>query len=135
MTTIDRSLRRFFAYALVGGAGTAAHYGLFLGLLSLRAPVLFASCAGYVVGALVNYWLNHAVTFASERPHREAAPRFFAVAALGLLLNLSIVAIAVGWANWPPLLAQIAATALCLLATYALNARWSFATAIGQPKT
>ncbi|WP_294641485.1 GtrA family protein [uncultured Aureimonas sp.] len=131
---MDRSLRRFFAYALVGGAGTAAHYALFLGLLELRAPVLIASCAGYVAGALVNYALNHAVTFASERPHREAAPRFFAVAALGLLLNLSIVAIAAGWAHWPPLAAQIAATALCLLATYTLNARWSFSETTARPQ-
>ncbi|MBB3934375.1 Putative flippase GtrA (transmembrane translocase of bactoprenol-linked glucose) [Aureimonas phyllosphaerae] len=135
MTAMDRSLRRFFAYALVGGAGTTAHYGLFLGLLSLTAPVLLASCAGYVLGAVVNYWLNRSVTFASQHPHREAAPRFLAVAAFGLVLNLSIVTLLVGWARWQPLSAQIAATAFCLFATYALNARWSFATAIGQPKT
>ncbi len=88
--------------------------------------MLAASLSGYVAGAVINYALNYAVTFASQRPHREAAPRFFAVAGLGLVLNLAIVALLHHWAAWHPLAAQLIATLLCLLATYALNARWSF---------
>lgn len=126
---------RLVLYALVGASGTLVHYLLFLTLLGVDAPVLLASLAGYVAGAVVNYALNYRLTFASHRPHSEAAPRFFTVAGLGLILNLAIVAVLHQGATWHPLAAQLCATALCLLATYALNARWSFATAIGQPKT
>lgn len=126
---------RLFVYALVGVSGTLAHYLLFVALLSVEAPVLLASCAGYVLGAMVNYALNYTVTFASRRPHREAAPRFFTVAGLGLLLNLLIVALLHQWAAWHPLAAQVCATLLCLLATYALNARWSFDETAERSKT
>ncbi|WP_279477604.1 GtrA family protein [Aureimonas sp. SK2] len=126
---------RFILYALVGASGTLAHYLLFVALLALDAAVLLASLAGYVLGALVNYALNYAVTFASQRPHCEAAPRFFGVAALGLALNLLIVAILHQWAGWHPLAAQVAATLVCLFATFVLNARWSFDEGAGRPKT
>ncbi len=126
---------RFLVYALVGASGTLAHYLLFVALLSVDTPVLLASLAGYVLGALVNYALNYTVTFASRRPHREAAPRFFAVAGIGLALNLLIVALLHRWAAWPPLAAQVAATLACLFATFLLNARWSFVEAAARPKT
>ncbi len=126
---------RLVLYALVGASGTLVHYLLFLALLSIEAPVLLASLAGYVAGAFVNYALNYRLTFASRRPHGEAAPRFFAVAGLGLILNLAIVALLHQWAAWHPLAAQLSATALCLLATYALNARWSFQDTAGRTKT
>ncbi len=120
---------RFPLYALVGAVGTLAHYAAFLSLLGGGVEVLVASFCGYVLGAFVNYAMNRKVTFRSKRPHREAAPRFAAVALAGLGLNLAIVALLHEGLGLHALLAQVVATGVCLVATYALNAAWSFASA------
>lgn len=116
---------RLVFYALVGAVGTAVHYVVFLLLLRAGGAVLAASTVGYLFGAVVNYGLNYKVTFRSTRTHREAALRFFTVAAFGLVLNVAVVAL-VMLASPPPIIAQIVATGVCLLATYGLNAVWSF---------
>ena len=121
-----RELRRFVTYAMVGLSGTAAQYVLFVLLVRLGSPVVLASFAGYAVGAVVNYLLNRRFTFGSHLPHRDTAPRFFSVALFGLVLNLAIVWALFDGAGLHYLIAQCVATAVCLLATYALNARWSF---------
>jgi putative flippase GtrA len=112
-------------YALVGAVGTAVHYAVFVALLHGGVAVLGASTVGYLFGAVVNYVLNYKLTFRSTRTHREAALRFFTVAAFGLVLNVVIVAL-VMLASPPPIVAQLVATGVCLLATYGLNSVWSF---------
>jgi hypothetical protein len=68
----------FIRYAGVGAVGTAVHYGTLIALVQgLGANAVVASTAGFIVGAFVNYALNHQFTFASDRAHRVALPRFF----------------------------------------------------------
>ena len=81
----------FIRYAGVGAVGTVAHYVTLVLLVGFGTPVVPASTTGFVLGAFVNYALNHRLTFASERAHRVALPRFFAVAGVGLLLNAVVM--------------------------------------------
>lgn len=121
-----RELRRFVTYAMVGLSGTGAQYAVYVPLVHLGGRVLAASLAGYSLGAVVNYFLNRRFTFGSGLSHRDTAPRFFFVALFGLCLNAAIVFLLFERLKVHYLLSQLAATALCLLATYALNAMWSF---------
>ena len=64
--------------------------------------------------------------FRSQRAHREALPRFFAVAGVGLLLNGLLMRLLTHALGLHYLLAQVFTTALLLLWHFAANAAWTF---------
>jgi putative flippase GtrA len=115
------------AYGAVGVAGTLAHYATLIVLVQIYdvEPVA-GSTAGAIVGAAINYWLNHRFTFRSTAPHSAALARFLAVAAVGVLINAAILyfAVHVIWMHYFP--GQLAATGIAFFATYELNRRWTF---------
>ena len=118
---------QFFSYAGAGAIGTAAHYAVLIGLVQLAgAGAVTASTAGAILGALVNYALNHRFTFASRRAHRSALPRFLAVAGAGVLLNAAVMAAMLALAPPHYLVAQIVATGAVLVAGFVANRRWTF---------
>ncbi|RMG53794.1 MAG: GtrA family protein [Gammaproteobacteria bacterium] len=120
-------LGRLFRYGMVGASGTALHYAVLIMLVQLFGidPV-WATTAGALCGALLNYHLNYHWTFASRRPHREALSRFMLVAGSGLLLNTGLMALLVDGLGWYYLVAQVLTTALVFFWTYLANAFWSF---------
>lgn len=131
------ALARFLLYALVGAAGTAAHYALLLALVSLglMAPAP-ASVLGALLGAVVNYLLNASVTFSSPGPShfdRGTATRFFATAGLAAAVNGMAMALLVDVVGLDYRLAQLLVTAALLCATYLVNATWTFRTSNARP--
>lgn len=126
MTARDH-LDRFIAFAAVGLVGTAAHYLTLAGLVELAGvdPVA-GSVSGFLVGAAVNYVLNYHLTFKSDKRHREAATKFFAVAASGFVINAGLMHLLVNVATVPYLLAQVGVTGFLVFWHYALNALWTF---------
>jgi len=120
--------RQFIKFAAVGAVGTTAHYALLIALVSTQiAQPVWASTAGFALGALVNYVLNYRFTFASDRAHMQALPRFLIVATSGAVLNYALVHAGVSAWHWHYLLAQVLATALVLLWTFTVNRLWTFA--------
>jgi putative flippase GtrA len=118
---------QFFLYAGAGAIGTAAHYGVLIALVQLAgAGPVAASTAGAIVGALVNYALNHRYTFASRRAHRAALPRFLAVAGAGVLLNAAVLAALLATVALHYLVMQVVATGVVLVAGFLANRRWTF---------
>jgi putative flippase GtrA len=123
-------LRQFLSFSGVGVVAAVAHYGVLVALVELFdiRPVI-ATLWGFLAGAGVSYWLNRTYTFRSSRPHREAAPRFLAVATGGFILNgLAMWALNVG-AGMPYLLAQVIATGIVLLWNFTANKLWTFGAA------
>ena len=117
----------FIRYAGVGAIGTAVHYGTLISLAQgLGTNAVVASTAGFAMGAFVNYALNREFTFASDRAHRVALPRFFAVAGAGLLLNALVMAVILAVLPLHYLIAQVAATGIVLVAGFLANRRWTF---------
>lgn len=114
-------------FAVVGVAGTSAHYALLLSLVEVAGVAyLWAAGAGFLLGALVNYVLSRMFVFASDRPHVDALPRFLLVALSGLLLTVMLMAGLVDLLGVHYLLAQVLTTVLLLFWHYLGNALWTF---------
>lgn len=120
-------LRHLLLFAALGGVGTLAQYVVLITLVQsgLAGPVA-GSCAGFVVGGLVNYQLGRRLVFRSSKPHREAMAKFFTVAGIGLGLNAALMTLLTGPLAAPYLAAQILVTGLLVLWHYAGNALWTF---------
>ena len=120
-------LPQFVRYAGAGVVGTAAHYVVLVTLVqAVQSGVVAASTAGAIVGAGVNYALNHRFTFASRESHVRALPRFAAVAAAGIVLNALVLALMLMLVGPHYLVAQVVATLAVLVAGYLANRAWTF---------
>ncbi|WP_018388985.1 GtrA family protein [Ancylobacter sp. FA202] len=119
--------RHILLFAALGSVGTLAQYAVLIALVQggVTGPVA-SSCAGFVVGGLVNYQLGRRLVFRSVKPHREALAKFFTVAGIGLGLNALLMALLTGPLAAPYLPAQILVTGLLVLWHYAGNALWTF---------
>lgn len=116
---------KFLRFATVGAIGTSVHYVILWGLVTAGVAVLLASTIGAIGGALINYILNYRYTFNSKVAHRSALVKFFAVALIGLLLNLLIMA---SLTQLHYYIAQIIATFFVLVWNYIANLLWTFKT-------
>ena len=119
-------MRRFVRYTLVGGIDTAAHYALLALVVEvLRWPAWFGSGLGAVLGAQVAFVGNRAWTFAHAGDVAPAWMRFQGTAALGALLGMAIVGAGVRL-GVHYLAAQVVATLVGLVLTFAINRAWTF---------
>ncbi len=119
--------KQFILFAAIGAVGTAAHF-LTLILLVEAAGVsaVWATTAGFMVGALINYFLNYHLTFKSDKAHHEAMLKFFTVALVGAGMNMLIMYIGVDVLVQYYLLVQVAASSIVLLWTFSANKLWTF---------
>jgi len=115
-------------YGFLGVFGTACHYGvLFLMVEWGGSPVLAATSAGFVVGALVNHELNRRFLFhRTERSYKDSASRFFIVAAFGFLVNLLAMYVLTDVLMAHYILAQLVATGMVFVMTFIFNKLWTF---------
>ncbi len=117
---------RFMRYAGVGLVATVVHYSvLVVGVeIAAWAPWL-ASGYGATIGAQVAFLGNRWFTFAPGARLASSWRRFQAIALLGALIGMAIVAGAAHLGvHYLP--AQMIATGLVLLLSFALNRFWSF---------
>jgi putative flippase GtrA len=120
-------IAQFCSFVWVGGFATILHYLILILLVQLGEirPTL-ASGIGCVAGAGLSYLLNYHYTFVSTLSHAPAVAKFLTVAAIGLAINLAIVATATEKLGLNYLLAQIFATVLILLWNFTANRLWTF---------
>ncbi len=120
--------KQFVLFAAIGAVGTGGHF-LTLILLVEAAGVsaVWATTAGFIVGALINYFLNYHFTFKSDKAHREALLKFFIVAVVGAGMNMLIMYIGVDILVQFYLLVQIVASSVVLIWTFSANKLWTFA--------
>lgn len=126
--------RQLSTYALVGVAASLAHYSALVALVEAALwPPVPATLVGYTVGGLVSYALNRRHTFASDRPHEEAAWRFALVAFLGFCLTFLLMSLFVNRFGAPYLPAQIVTTVLIMFVTFFVNRLWTFGRRPAEP--
>jgi putative flippase GtrA len=117
----------FAKYALIGLVGTAVQYAVLIGLVAMHAAsAVVASTIGAMVGACVNYLLNYRLTFKSTARHGRAAPRFFCVAAVGVMINAVVMSALADRLHVQYLVAQCVSTACVLVTGFIVNSLWSF---------
>lgn len=120
-------ITQFVTYAGVGSVGTLVHYLMLLLLVEgLDMAPYQGAVAGFLSGALINYGLNHRITFRSSRKHGDALPKFLSVAAIGALLTGALMAWATERLKIHYFIAQLITTALLLVFTFAVNRLWTF---------
>ena len=119
-------MTHFIRYTAVGAFATAVHYGVLVGCVEgLGWPAPLGSGLGAVVGAQVAYAGNRWFTFAHRGDVRDSWPRFQATALAGALVGMAIVALGVRL-GVHYVLAQMAATGVSLVLTFAINRAWAF---------
>jgi putative flippase GtrA len=121
-----RMTGQYLRFALVGVSNTLLSTAVYAGFVWLGAPYLVASGLAFGLGALNSYVLNRQWTFRSRgRPVPELA-RFACVQAVGLGVNLVLLAALVQGAHVPHVPAQLLAFPLASVVTFTLSRQWAF---------
>jgi len=119
--------KQFILFATIGAVGTAGHFLTLILLVELGGvSAVWATTAGFIVGALINYVLNYHLTFRSEKAHSETMLKFFIVATVGAGLNMVIMFFGVDILALFYLLVQVIASSVVLLWTFTANKLWTF---------
>lgn len=120
-------LQQIRDFVIAGLIATLAHYAA-MGLLITGFEIrpLAATFVGSWVGSLVAYGLNRVRTFRSQVAHRQALPRHLAMGVASIALNAFAFEILVRFLTWPTAIAQIAATAICLMMNFVVMKFWVF---------
>jgi putative flippase GtrA len=85
-----------------------------------------ASAIGYILGSIVNYYLNYLFTFNSTQAHKKTASKYFSVLAVGWGINFVLMGLLVNWLNWYYWFAQFISTGLVLLWNFSGSKWWAF---------
>lgn len=107
--------RQFLRFAGVGVVGTAVHYAaMFAAVELLHVSPVIGSGIGFLVSLGASYALNRMWTFDKRPPWARGFLVYFLVCAVGLAINMGIVALGVS-AGLHYMVAQVIATPVALL--------------------
>ena len=104
--------RELVAFAFVGLAATLAYFVMASSGAELGYSSAVTSLAAYAIAALLSFAGHRTLTFRSNAPVAETAPRFAVLTALQFTIALLIPALLTDWAGWP---AQASFAAVCLI--------------------
>lgn len=108
-------------YVVTGGAAAVVDLGGFLILTSQNVAVAPAAIISFVAAAVVNYMLTSRFVFASKASLRRFV-LFFAVALVGLAVNVGVTVLAATVLRLPPGFAKVIGIGTAFLLNFALNA-------------
>ncbi|MBD3666479.1 MAG: GtrA family protein [Kangiella sp.] len=118
---------QLMCFAGVGVIGTIGHYvTLVTGVQFLGISPVWASFFGFIVGGVINYFLNYHLTFKSKKSHVESGIKFFTIALVGLVVNTAIMYTLCAVAEINYLISQIMATIIVLFWNFFGNRLWTF---------
>ena len=122
--SLPRQISTFFGVGLVS---IVADYGVFALLSEVFAvnPVMAAQ-AGYLVGGLVNYLLNRAHTFNTDRSHVQAGLRFAGVMAVGFSLTGLFMWVFTQQIGLPGIVARVITTGIVFCWNFGAHKLWTF---------
>ena len=118
-------IRKLLLFASTGAVGTGVHYIVLVAWVQLFGDAVWGTMFGFVAGAVVNYFLNYHVTFASTQPHLPTISKFMLIAASGFLFNAAIVKAGIAWGSHY-LVSQVLATVVVFCGNFLVNLLWTF---------
>jgi putative flippase GtrA len=120
---------QWLRFVAVGVTNTLLSTAVFAALFHLGVHYLVASAVAFALGALNSYILNRRWTFRSRGRRAPELARFLCVQAVGLGVNLALLAGLVELAGIRHLFAQVLAFPVASILTFALSRQWAFKTA------
>jgi len=118
---------QFFRYCVVGGIGTALHFGITIALVEgAGAHPTAASIAGFAAAFASSYLLNRLWVFGPGAKPWLSFFRYSVVCLAGLFLNTAIMTITVDWLHWYYLWGLALVVAVVPVTNFALNRLWAF---------
>lgn len=128
--------RRMASFALVGVVNTMVDLAVFVvAFYAVAAPLLLAHIAGFLVGSINSYLLNHKFTFAGSGAPRSLSGFLRFMIVTGLALGLSSVVI-LALDDLVHVLAAKAAAILCTMVVgYSGSSLWVFRKPDGERTT
>jgi putative flippase GtrA len=121
-----RIVFQWFRFAAVGVTNTLLSTAIFAGLEELGLHYLVGSSLAFAVGALNSYTLNRRWTFHSHAPPAPELGRFLIVQAVGLGVNLAVLAALIEVVSIRHIFAQLLAFPAASVVTFALSRQWAF---------
>ncbi len=121
------ALRQFAKYFLSGCLALAVHLAVLALLVELFAtPAVIATAAGFAVGLVVNYAIQHAWVFGVAGAHERYFVRYVLITIVTFVLNIGLF-----WVGhhviglWYPV-AQIVATGIVFILNFGINKLYTF---------
>lgn len=122
-------LIQFIKFGIVGISNTLLTFIVYTLLLKVFGVFyLFASAAGFIVGATNGFILNRKWTFADHVGDSLTPVRWAVVQGGGLGINEVLLYLFVDGAHLDKLLAQAFATVVVTVSTFIVNRAWTFRT-------
>jgi putative flippase GtrA len=127
---VDRLVRRFAKFGIVGAIGAVLNLALFWVLSSvLHLHYLFAGVVAIEIALFSNYLLNSSWTFADRGGrvlHLPAMLRYHAVSLGGILINLLTLHILAGSVGVRPVLANATGIVLATGWNFSMHLSWTW---------
>ena len=118
---------KFICFAGVGAGGTLVQYATLFILVRLHiANAIAASAIGFILGAIVNYYLNYRYIFTSSKRHRDAMTKFLVVALAGLAINVAVLSFIMSNFHLHYFVSQVISTGFVLFFNFTGNYIWTF---------
>lgn len=120
--------RELFWFGVVGVSALLVHYCLVtLALVPLGVKPLVANVVGFLLAFQVSYWGHRCLTFqAGHVAHRQALPRFFAVACLSFCVNEAMYFILLHYSRLDYRSALLVVLFTVAALTFLLGKLWAF---------
>lgn len=120
-------LRQLIHFAAVGAVGTLVQYlVLWIGVDLLALSAAVSSGAGYILGSIVNYILNYKFTFKSDKSHRDAVTKYYAILVVGWCINTGLMWLLADHNGLNYWFAQLIATGTAFLWNFSGSKLWAF---------
>jgi putative flippase GtrA len=124
---VTRVITQLLKFSGCGAVATFAQYLILMVLVKtvFLSPIL-ASAIGFVIGAIISYFLNYKLTFCSKKSHKTTMAKFFVIALIGIAINTCILSLAITVLHLYYLWAQFIATFFVLFWNFTWNYFWTF---------
>jgi dolichyl-phosphate beta-glucosyltransferase len=125
---MQKKLKQFFWYCVVGGIGTGVDIGvLFLMHGILLVPLLPATAIAFFVAVVSNFLGNKFFTFRdTSKRYSEQFIKFLSVSIVGLILTLFLMQLFTVWIGIFYIFSKLLTSGIVLVWNFFANAFWTF---------
>ena len=125
----DNEQIKVLIYLFIGGTAALIEWGCFYGLNHwLLINYLFATALAFTFSTLCHYVLGNIFVFNSGARYerKKELSLVFLVSTVGLLFNLFLMGLFVGFLAWNAMAAKVAASAIVVVWNYLSRKKWIF---------